>query len=155
MVINNQNKNVLGERYSSKYYVSDVIDGDTIAVNKDEREYKVRLIGVDTPELKHPRKEVECFAREASNKASDLMLDKYVYLFADETQYDKDRYGRLLRYVYLEDETFVNELLIKEGYGYEYTYETKYKYQDEFKVAETYARDNELGLWGSVCKEEN
>ncbi len=149
--LDKEDENVLGEYVGDYYKVVKVVDGDTLVVERNGREDKVRLIGVDTPELKHPRKEVECFAIEASKKAKDLLLGKRVKLADDPSQYDKDRYGRLLRYVYLPDGIFVNELLIKEGYAYEYTYQTKYAFQEEFKQAEEQAKDGRIGLWGPLC----
>lgn len=141
---------VLGE-YSTSSFVVDVVDGDTLVVETEGETNTVRLLGIDTPELKHPRKEIECFAKEASEKAKDLLLEEEVFLRPDFTQQDEDRYGRLLRYVYLADGTLVNELLIREGYAYEYTYRAPYKKQSEFQNAESEARENEVGLWAGTC----
>lgn len=124
-----------------------VIDGDTITVDINGKVEAVRLIGVDTPETVDPRKPVQCFGKEASNKAKELMTDKSVILDSDPTQADKDKYGRLLRYVHLENGTFINQRLIEEGYGFEYTYNIPYKYQVEFKQAQQQAEENKLGLW--------
>lgn len=138
------------------YRVVRVVDGDTIVVEKDEIEYKVRLIGVDTPETVDPRKDTECFGIEASNYLKDLLDNKYVYLEGDETQSNKDRYERLLRYVYLEDLTLVNKIIIDKGYGFEYTYDLPYKYQGEFKEAQINAEQNKKGLWAEdACDKSN
>lgn len=141
---------ILGDK-EGLYLVTKVTDGDTITVSQDEKTYSVRLIGVDTPETVDPKKEVECFGLEASNKAKELMQNKYVRLIEDPTQLDKDRYGRLLRYVYLTDGTFVNKLMIIQGFAHEYTYQTPYEYQNEFRVAQKTAQEQELGLWGEIC----
>jgi micrococcal nuclease len=151
----NLNKDGGGEVAGSKdeiegpYKVKKVVDGDTIDVTINDKTVKVRLIGINTPETVDPRKEVECFGKEASNKAKELLDKNEVYLEKDESQANKDKYDRLLRYIYLEDNTNVNLEMIKEGYAFEYTYETPYKYQELFKKAETEAKDNNRGLWNS------
>jgi micrococcal nuclease len=78
---------------------------------------------------------------------TELVLGKKVRLERDPTQANRDKYGRLLRYVYLPDGTNVAEKMIREGYGHEYTYQLPYKYQKQFKTAKAYARDHALGLW--------
>jgi micrococcal nuclease len=129
------------------FKVSRVIDGDTIEVTKDNIKFTIRLIGVDTPELLDPRKIVECFAKEASDKTKSALTDKDVYLESDPTQGDKDKYNRLLRYVILLDKTNFNKQLLLEGFAHEYTYNLPYKYQSEFKDAENIARITKKGLW--------
>ena len=91
--------------------VSRIVDGDTIELGTGER---VRYIGIDTPETVDPRKEVQCFGKEASAKNKELVEGKEVRLVKDVS--DKDKYGRLLRYVYVGD-VFVNEKLVSEGYA--------------------------------------
>lgn len=130
-----------------------VIDGDTFEVNINGALEKVRLIGVDTPEVVDPRKPVECFGIEASNRAKEILMGKKVRLESDPTQGDCDKYGRLLRYAFLEDGANFNLLMIKEGYAHEYTYAIPYQYQQEFKAAQTRARQDSLGLWGDVCQD--
>lgn len=133
-----------------KYYsVNRVVDGDTIAVNIDGTVEKVRLIGVDTPETVDPRKLVQCFGIEASNYVKTLLTSKNVALESDGSQGDKDKYNRLLRYVYLSDGTNLNEDIIAKGYGHEYTYNLPYKFQDKFKQAEHDAQTKNIGLWAS------
>jgi micrococcal nuclease len=133
---------------SELYEVIRVIDGDTIVVQKEEQQYKVRMIGIDTPESVHPSKPVEYFGIEAANKLKELIEEKNVILKLDETQDDIDRYGRLLRYVYL-DNIDINLEMIKQGYAFEYTYRVPYEKQEEYKQAENFAKENELGLWKS------
>ncbi len=138
---------------SSKLYkVVRVVDGDTIDVMISGKKERIRLIGVNTPETVDPRKPVECFGKEASNKAKSLLTGKKVFLEKDDTQGDKDKYGRLLRYVLLSNGTNVNLSMIKDGYAYEYTYDLPYKYQVEFKSAQKQASDQKKGLWGSTCQ---
>lgn len=130
------------------YKVVWVVDGDTIKVLINNKEETVRLIGIDTPEVVDPRKPVQCFRIEASDKAKELLNGKNVILEADEASGDLDQYNRLLRYVFLEDGTNFNKLMIEEGYAYEYTYkDNQYKYRNEFKQKEKEARENKRGLW--------
>ena len=138
---------------SSEYYqVVKIVDGDTIDVKMYDNTVRVRLIGIDTPELVDPRRPVECFALEASNKAKEILTNQSVRLETDITQGDRDKYDRLLRYVFLPDGTNVNQLMIAQGYAQEYTYELPYTYQEEFQQAEKSAQDNQLGLWAEgVC----
>jgi len=99
-----------------------VIDGDTLLLTDGER---VRLIGVDTPETKHPEKPVEYFGEEAYLFTKKMVEGKKVRLEYDQTR--RDRYGRILAYVYLMDGTFLNAEIIKQGYGFAYTkYPFKY-----------------------------
>ncbi|OGH51774.1 MAG: hypothetical protein A3G13_01840 [Candidatus Levybacteria bacterium RIFCSPLOWO2_12_FULL_37_7] len=135
------------------YQVVHVVDGDTIQVDINGSKETIRLIGVDTPEVVDPRKPVQCFGREASNKTKEILIGKKVRLESDPTQSNRDKYQRLLRYVFLEDGTLFNKLLIEQGYAHEYTYQSNsYRYQLEFKTAEKDARENKRGLWAEdIC----
>lgn len=120
-----------------------VIDGDTFEIENGQ---KVRMIGIDTPESVHPDKEKNTeFGKIASAYTKQLLEGKKVKLEKDVSETDK--YGRLLRYIYLEDGTFVNELLVKEGYAKVSTYPPDVMYADMFVEAERYARENNKGLW--------
>lgn len=134
---------------STLYKVLDVVDGDTIKVLVDGESITIRLIGIDTPETKDPRKPVQCFAKEASKKATELLGDKQVYLEVDPSQGERDKYNRLLRYVFLENGTSYQEKMIRDGYAHEYTYNLPYKYQKDYKEAEVFARNNKLGFWSA------
>lgn len=127
------------------FLVTRVIDGDTIEIESGD---KVRYIGIDTPETKHPSKPVGCYGKEAEVKNKDLVEGKKVKLEKDISETDK--YGRLLRYIYL-DGVMINELLVKEGYAQASSYPPDIKYQDKFNDAEKKAREEERGLWGEVC----
>ena len=145
------NNEILGDVYED-YYVSKIVDGDTIKVMIDGEEQTVRLIGVDTPETVHPNKDVECYGLEASDFTKSLLTNKIVELEFDESQGQTDRYGRLLAYVYrADDHLFVNRELIKQGYAYEYTYNTPYKYQTEFQQDQEIASASKIGLWSDIC----
>ena len=129
-----------------KFKVTRVIDGDTIELSNGK---KVRYIGIDTPETVDTRKPVQCFGKEASKANKDLVLKKTVILKKDVSETDK--YGRLLRYVYLEDGTFVNLWLVKNGYASVYTYPPDIQHSEDFVAAQKDARNNKLGLW-NACK---
>ena len=141
---------ILGEQSLAK--VTSIVDGDTIKVQQNGVVNTVRLIGINTPETKDPRKEVECFGAEATLHLKNLIENKSVQLESDSTQGDTDRYGRLLRYVFLDDGTNINLKMIEDGYAYEYTYSKPYYYQNDFIEAEEYARENQLGFWGGTCE---
>jgi len=149
--------NIKNLKEDRKYYlVTKVVDGDTIDVLTETTTERVRLIGINTPEVVDPRKPVECFGREASAKAHELLENKKVYLAADETQDNRDKYKRLLRYAFREDGLFYNLEIIKQGYAYEYTYQIPYQYQTEFKAAQILARENKLGFWADdACAAKN
>lgn len=134
------------------YEVVKVVDGDTLSVAMDGGVEKVRLIGVNTPETVDPRREVQCFGKEASERMKELVSGKIVALEYDESQGTRDTYGRLLAYVYLEDRVMVNRKLIAEGYAYEYTYLHPYEYQKEFRDLQRLAKSSQRGLWAeSTC----
>ncbi len=146
-----QNSNIPSQPTSSPqkeyYFVEKVVDGDTIKVQKDGITQTIRMIGIDTPETVSPSKPVQCFGQEASNMTKSKLLNKNVYLESDPTQGNLDKYNRLLRYVFLEDQTNFNLWMVANGYAFEYTYNIPYKYQSEFKAAQANARDQGLGLW--------
>lgn len=129
------------------YQVVDVVDGDTIKVLIDNATTTIRLIGIDTPETLDPRKVVQCFGREASARAEELLLGKMVSLENDGISEELDKYMRLLKYVYLEDGTFYNDKMIRDGYAHEYTYIKPYKHQIQFKEAQKEASTQLRGLW--------
>ncbi len=144
---------VLGEQTavsSESAKVIRVVDGDTIRVSLNNQEKTIRLIGINTPETVDPRKEVECFGKEASDKAKELLSGQDIYLESDESQGNTDKYDRLLRYVWLMDGRSFNKLMISQGYAYEYTYDLPYKYQDEFKRAQALAQESKVGLWADT-----
>ena len=121
--------------------VERVVDGDTLALDGGE---KIRLIGVDTPESVDPRRPVERFGKEASAFTRRMAEGQRVRLeFGDEP---RDRYGRTLAFVWLEDGTFLNAEIIRQGYGHAYT-RFPFRYADEFRALEREARENRRGLW--------
>jgi endonuclease YncB( thermonuclease family) len=125
------------------YLITRVIDGDTLELYTGER---VRLIGVDTPETKDPRRPVQYFGEEAAAFTRRIVEGKRVRLEYDWER--KDKYGRTLAYVYLEDGTFLNAEIIRQGYGFAYT-RFPFKYLEEFRKLEREAREAGRGLWGN------
>ena len=125
--------------------VERVIDGDTIRVRHQGNSYTVRLIGVDTPETKHPTKAVQHFGREASAFTKAHLEGKIVALARDRTGDTVDRYGRLLRYVLLDGDNF-NARLIREGYAHAYR-RFPFSKRIEFIQLEEQARRRGIGLW--------
>lgn len=139
-------QHVLGDRDEQGFEVTQVkriVDGDTIEL-ADGR--KVRYIGVDTPETKHPTKKQECFGQEASQRNQELVEGKTVKLEKDISE--TDRYGRLLRYVWVDDQ-LINLTLVKEGFAAASSYPPDIARQAEFRQAEQLAREAEVGLWHS------
>lgn len=136
------------------YRVASFADGDTITIDMDGKEEKVRFIGVDTPETHDPRKPVQCYGEAAAAFTRKLIGTSRVKLEADPENTNRDRYNRLLRYVYLPDGTFVNAEIIRQGYGFAYT-SFPFTRANEFRALEQQARDTRTGLWGSCQPQQN
>ncbi len=132
------------------FKVTEFVDGDTIAVDMNGTKEKVRFIGVDTPETHDPRKAVQCFGQAAADFTKKTIGSNRVRLEADPQNTNRDRYNRLLRYVYLPDGTLVNAEIIKQGYGFAYTF-FPFSKLDEFRSYEKTARENNKGLWGNCA----
>ena len=128
-------------------HVTKVVDGDTFwADDGTSKGLKIRLIGVDAPESKKTfKKEVGYFGKEAKAYLTTLLTGKSVKLEFDLNR--TDQYGRTLAYVYLEDGTFVNAELVKNGYSMTMTVPPKVKFADEFISLQIEARENKRGLW--------
>lgn len=130
--------------------VKRVVDGDTIELENGD---KVRYIGMNTPESVDPRRQVQCFGKEASEFNKNLVEGKKVWLEKDVSETDK--YGRLLRLVYLDnpvtnpDALMVNEELVAKGFAGVYTVPPDVKYKDRFLAAQKIAAENKFGLWKS------
>lgn len=135
------------ERHRVPAHVVKVFDGDTILVSIDGLEYVLRYIGIDTPETVRPGHPVEWLGPEATAVNKALVNGQDVYLEKDVSE--TDRYGRLLRYVYLEDGTMVNAELVRMGYAYSRAYPPDVKHQELLDLAERGAREAGRGLWAS------
>jgi micrococcal nuclease len=138
---NNQGQNIS---------VTFVTDGDTFKVKTADGISTVRILGINTPETVDPRRPVECFGIEASNRAKELLNGKVVELHLDPSQDSTDRYGRQLRYVSV-DGIDIGAELIRGGYAYEYTHDIPHARQEEYRSLEAQARESGVGLWGSGC----
>jgi micrococcal nuclease len=131
--------------------VERVVDGDTIVVRlADGTEERVRLIGVDTPETKHPSRPVECFGREAAAFTASLLPEGTRVRLERDVE-PRDQYGRLLAYVHRADDgLFVNRELLAQGYAAVLTVPPNVAHTDEFVAAARQAREEGRGLW-SAC----
>lgn len=128
-----------------KVKVIRVIDGDTIEIEGGD---KVRYIGIDTPETVDPKQSIQCFGQEADIKNKELVEGKELELEKDVN--NTDRYGRLLRYVWIDNE-MINEKLIRLGYAKLETVPPDVKYSERLIKAEKDARVKNIGLW-SKCR---
>ncbi|GEM_PF-4318837 len=131
------------------FQVSRVIDGDTLKLSDGE---VVRFIGIDAPEVVGPKEPVQCFGEEVNMKTKEMLEGKTVTLVKDIS--NKDQYGRLLRYVYLED-VFVNDYLVRQGFARVDNFPPDEKFRDQFKSAQNEAKENKRGFWADgVCEIE-
>ena len=139
----------LNQLQPGSYTIAYYVDGDTIAVNMNGQVQIIRFIGVDTPETHKPNTPVQCFGPTAAEHTKSLILKSggRVRLRADPLSTNRDRYGRLLRYVYLTDGTNLNELKIRQGYGFFYPY-FPFSRMADFSRAGNQARLERKGLWG-------
>lgn len=130
------------------YKVSQFSDGDTINVLMNGQSETVRMIGVDTPETHHPDRPLECYGQEATNFTKEIIGSQEVRLEADPENSNRDRYGRLLRYVYLPDGSSVSARLIDSGFGFAYTF-FPFEKSTEFEALEAKAKSAKRGLWAA------
>ncbi len=130
------------------YTVTRFVDGDTIDVDMNGSTETVRFIGVDTPETHKPNTPVQCYGPNAAAYTKSLIGSNKVRLQADSLDTNRDRYGRLLRYIYLPDGTLVEDQIIKNGYGFAYTL-FPFEKVDLFKADQAAAKANNLGLWAN------
>lgn len=126
--------------------VTAIVDGDTVVLEDGRR---LRYIGIDTPETVEPGAPVQCFGPEASERNQALVLGKTVLLESDVN--DLDRFGRLLRYVFLEDGTMVNRVLVEEGYAISKAYPPDTRHQDSLDAAQEAAKAAGRGIWASCA----
>ena len=130
---------------SNTYEVIRVVDGDTFVIEYEGAQEKVRLIGVDTPESVHPNKEKNTeFGNEVSSYSKEQLTGKKVALEFDVEK--RDKYGRLLAYVYLDGQMY-NKILLEKGYAKIATYPPNVKYVDDFTKIQKQAREDKQGLW--------
>ena len=129
-----------------QYEVIRVIDGDTVELKNGER---LRYNDIDTPETVHPSKPIECFGPEASAKNEELVQGEIILVELGNPK--KDKYGRLLGYVYVDD-LFVNAELVKGGYAEVNSYGNPGSKIGELINIENNAKLKSMGLWGNCTK---
>lgn len=132
------------------YAIDHYIDGDTIAVNMNGRVEEIRFIGVDTPETHKPNTSVQCYGPAAAvyTKQRISSAGNKVRLSSDPDSTNRDRYDRLLRYVYLPDGTLLEEALIRNGYGFYYPY-FPFTKSAQFAADQRAAQAAHKGLWAN------
>ena len=131
--------------------VKQVVDGDTIILESGER---LRLLGLNTPEVNHPKKPVEPFGKEAADFTRRMVEGKLVRLEFDPHVSKKDKYSRIFAYVFLQDGTFLNAEIIRLGYGFVIISNPPLKYEFEFVQLELNARKDRMGLWALPTAEK-
>ena len=144
-VFTGERGNLSSEVPGTQARVSRVVDGDTIIVALDGEDYRVRYIGIDAPETVRPDWPVEPFGPEASEFNKQLVEGKTVWLERDVTE--TDQFGRLLRYVWLEDGRLVNAVLVEEGCARAVTLPPDVKHAADVVRLQREAQANERGLW--------
>ena len=130
------------------YSINHFVDGDTIAVNMDGKTETVRFIGIDTPETHKPNTPVQCYGPAAAAYTKSLIGTGKVRLQADPDSTNRDRYNRLLRYVYLPDGRLLDAELVKNGYAFAYT-QFPFTKSAEFVQYQEQAKEGSKGLWGN------
>jgi len=130
------------------YRVTHVVDGDTFDIDDNGETVRVRVIGIDTPEVYGPDAP-ECYGEEASERAKELLDNAIVTLESDPSQDVADRYDRRLAHVVLSDGTQFGELMVKGGFAQAYTYRSPAKYDARYQELEAQARESRSGMWGS------
>ncbi len=137
------------------YSVEQYIDGDTLAINMNGATEIIRFIGVDTPETHKPNTPVQCYG-EAAATYTKQRISQFgkVRLQADPLNTNRDRYGRLLRYIYLPDGTLMDSELIRTGHGFAYL-GFPFELADQFAQDQQQAQKDLAGLWGACQPQIN
>jgi micrococcal nuclease len=151
-----QDSTDISKYHGRQFTVVKVVDGDTLDIDIPDGNYshtRIRLLGIDTPETKDPRTGPMYFGKEASDFATKLALGKQVTIFLDKDRKSRDKYHRLLAYIQLPDGTFLNEVLLSEGYAYAYL-PFKHGLFNKYKQLESVARSRKIGLWANVTPEQ-
>lgn len=125
-----------------------VVDGDTIDVATSRGEVRVRLIGIDSPEIGRNGHTSDCYAEQARDYLDDLVYGRTVQLVSDPSQGDTDRYDRLLRHVLIDGDSAAIAAL-EVGAGTEYTYHSPYAGHEAHERAQADAATAHRGLWGT------
>jgi micrococcal nuclease len=145
------------QKYDGRQFaVIKVIDGDTLDIDIPDGNYphtRIRLWGVDTPETKDPRTGPMFFGKEASEFTTTKALNKKVVVHLEKDRDTRDKYHRLLSYVQLPDKTYLNEILLSEGYAYA-DLRFKHGLYNKYKQLESLARSQKKGLWKNITEEQ-
>lgn len=145
------------EKYHGKTFkVTNVVDGDTIDIDVPDGDFghtRIRLWGIDTPESKSPKTGVMYFGPEAAEFTRTLALGRNVRIYLDQGNRTRGYYGRVLGYVQLPGKTFLNELLIAEGYAYA-DLRFKHSHYNRYKQLDSAARGQRKGLWAEVRRDQ-
>lgn len=142
------NPKVLLKYEPGSYAIKAFNDGDTIVVDMNGTDETIRFIGIDTPETHKPNAPVQCYGPEASAYTKQRIGEGRVRLVADRLTTNRDRYDRLLRYVVLEDGTYLNKELVEKGYAFAYSF--PFARSHEYHTAQDDAQAAKRGLW-SAC----
>ena len=157
-----QDSSDISKYQGRQFTVVKVVDGDTLDIDIPDlsadggRQYshtRIRLWGIDTPETKDPRTGPMYFGKEASDFTTKLALGKQVTIYLEKEKKTRDKYHRLLAYIQLPDGTFLNEILLSEGYAYA---DLRFKHGlfNKYKQLESVARSQKKGLWAGVTPEQ-
>jgi micrococcal nuclease len=128
------------------------MDGDTIAVMRDGTYTKVRIIGINSPEIYADTKPAQCYGQEAAQEAHRMLDGSSVSLTTDPTQDTYDKYGRLLAYITLTDDSDFGAYMVTNGFAREYTYRVAYQRQKTYRAAQASAQQSRAGLWGRCAQ---
>ena len=157
-----QDSGDISKYHGRQFTVVKVVDGDTLDIDIPDlsadggRNYshtRIRLWGIDTPETKDPRTGPMYFGKEASDFATKLAFGKQVTIYLEKEKNSRDKYHRLLAYIQLPDGTFLNEVLLSEGYAYA-DLRFKHGLYNKYKQLESVARSQKKGLWAGVTPEQ-
>ena len=151
-----QDSGDISKYHGRQFAVVKVVDGDTLDIDIPDGKYshtRIRLWGIDTPETKDPRTGPMYFGKEASDFATKLTLGKQVTIYLEKEKNSRDIYHRLLAYIQLPDGTFLNEVLLSEGYAYA-DLRFKHGLYNKYKQLESVARSRKIGLWANVTPEQ-
>ena len=131
------------------YQVTHFVDGDTVQVTMNGTLETIRFIGMDTPETHKPNTPVQCYGPAAAAYTKSRIGSQRIRLVSDSLTTNRDRYNRLLRYVVLEDGTYLNLELIQKGYAFAYAF--PFSRLNEFDAAMQQAQKSKAGLWGKCA----
>lgn len=141
--------------HSGTFAVINIVDGDTLDIDVPDGQSehtRIRLLGIDAPE-KITKSGAAYFAREATEYAKKTVLGKQVEIYLDQTNNTRGKYGRLLAYVKLPDGSFLNEILLNEGFAYA-DLRFRHSFYNKYKQLESRARSSKKGLWQNISPDQ-